>query len=63
MSFLPCITIKVCRQINGFGNTLNVTLGLPLNLVDHGTAYEIAGKNKVDFSSMDEALKTSVSLL
>jgi 4-hydroxy-L-threonine phosphate dehydrogenase PdxA len=26
-------------------------------------AYEIAGKNKADFSSMDEALKISVSLL
>ncbi len=49
----------------GFGNTLNVTLGLPFVRisVDHGTAYEIAGKNKADFSSMDEALKTSFSLL
>ena len=49
----------------GFGNTLNVTLGLPFIRisVDHGTAYEIAGKNKADFSSMDEALKTSCSLL
>ena len=49
----------------GFGNTLNVTLGLPFIRisVDHGTAYEIAGKNKADFSSMNEALKTSFSLL
>ena len=49
----------------GFGNTLNVTMGLPFIRisVDHGTAYEIAGKNKADFSSMDEALKTSVALL
>ena len=49
----------------GFGNTLNVTMGLPFIRisVDHGTAYEIAGKNKADFSSMEEALKTSVSLL
>ncbi len=49
----------------GFGNTLNITLGLPFIRisVDHGTAYEIAGKNKADFSSMDEALKTSFSLL
>jgi len=40
-------------------------LGLPFIRisVDHGTAYEIAGKNKADFSSMDEALNTSVSLL
>ena len=49
----------------GFGNTLNVTMGLPFIRisVDHGTAYEIAGKNKADFSSMDEALKISFSLL
>ena len=49
----------------GFGNTLNVTMGLPFIRisVDHGTAYEIAGKNIADFSSMDEALKTSFSLL
>ncbi len=49
----------------GFGSTLNVTMGLPFIRisVDHGTAYEIAGKNKADFSSMDEALKTSFSLL
>jgi 4-hydroxythreonine-4-phosphate dehydrogenase len=49
----------------GFGNTLNITLGLPFTRisVDHGTAYEIAGKNKADFSSMEEALKKSVSLL
>ena len=49
----------------GFGNTLNVTMGLPFIRisVDHGTAYEIAGKNTADFSSMDEALKTSFSLL
>ncbi len=49
----------------GFGNTLNITLGLPFTRisVDHGTAYDIAGKNKADFSSMEEALKTSILLL
>ena len=46
-------------------DAINITLGLPfLRIsVDHGTAYEIAGKNKSDFSSMDQALKTSISLL
>ena len=49
----------------GFGNTLNITLGLPFVRisVDHGTAYEIAERKKADFSSMEEALKKSVSLL
>tara|TARA_B100000900_G_C20579668_1_gene716930 strand:+ start:104 stop:1054 length:951 start_codon:yes stop_codon:yes gene_type:complete len=49
----------------GFGDTLNITLGLPfLRIsVDHGTAYEIANKNVADFSSMDEALKKAYKLL
>jgi 4-hydroxythreonine-4-phosphate dehydrogenase len=49
----------------GFGKTLNITLGLPFPRisVDHGTAYDLAGEDKADFSSMSEALKTSVSLL
>ena len=49
----------------GFGKTLNITLGLPFFRisVDHGTAYEIAGQNIADFSSMNEALKVSFSLI
>ena len=49
----------------GFGNTLNITLGLPfLRIsVDHGTAYEIAEINAADFSSMNEALLSANLLL
>tara|TARA_B100001564_G_scaffold221030_1_gene186245 strand:+ start:5093 stop:6037 length:945 start_codon:yes stop_codon:yes gene_type:complete len=49
----------------GFGNTLNITLGLPFIRisVDHGTAFDLAGKNIADFSSMNEALKTSMNFL
>ena len=49
----------------GFGKTLNVTLGLPFVRisVDHGTAFDLAGKNTADFSSMNEALKTSMKFL
>ena len=34
----------------GFGDSVNITLGLPFTRVsvDHGTAYELAGKNKAD---------------
>ncbi|MCY7375673.1 MAG: 4-hydroxythreonine-4-phosphate dehydrogenase PdxA, partial [Pyrinomonadaceae bacterium] len=37
-----------------FGSAVNVTLGLPLirTSVDHGTAFDIAGKNIADASSM-----------
>ena len=31
--------------------------------VDHGTAFDLAGKNIADFSSMNEALKTSMKFL
>ena len=49
----------------GFGNTLNITLGLPFIRisVDHGTAFDLAGKNIADFSSMNDALKTSMKFL
>ena len=41
----------------GFGNIVNITLGLPFirTSVDHGTAYDMAGRDQVDESSMLEA--------
>ena len=38
----------------GFGKAVNITLGLPFirTSVDHGTALDIAGKNRADASSM-----------
>jgi 4-hydroxythreonine-4-phosphate dehydrogenase len=42
-----------------FGEAVNVTLGLPIirTSVDHGTAFEIAGKGVADASSMKAAIK------
>ncbi len=42
-----------------FGDSVNVTLGLPFirTSVDHGTAYDIAGKNLADSSSLKAAVK------
>ncbi|MEK6700283.1 MAG: 4-hydroxythreonine-4-phosphate dehydrogenase PdxA [Nitrospirota bacterium] len=42
-----------------FGNAVNVTVGLPIirTSVDHGTAYDIAGKGCADPTSLLEALK------
>ncbi|MBX7171740.1 MAG: 4-hydroxythreonine-4-phosphate dehydrogenase PdxA [Pyrinomonadaceae bacterium] len=47
-----------------FGESVNVTLGLPIirTSVDHGTAFEIAGKNIADCSSMKTAIKLAASL-
>jgi 4-hydroxythreonine-4-phosphate dehydrogenase len=42
-----------------FGNAVNVTVGLPIirTSVDHGTAYDIAGKGLADPTSLLEAVK------
>ncbi len=47
-----------------FGAAVNVTLGLPLvrTSVDHGTAFDIAGKGIADASSMKTAIKLAAKL-
>jgi 4-hydroxythreonine-4-phosphate dehydrogenase len=47
-----------------FGESVNVTLGLPIirTSVDHGTAFDIAGKNIADCSSMKTAIKLAADL-
>lgn len=48
----------------GFGNSVNVTLGLPFirTSVDHGTAYDMAGKKDVDENSLLEASRLAYNL-
>ena len=48
-----------------FGASVNVTLGLPLvrTSVDHGTAFDIAGKGVADASSMEAAIKLAAMLI
>ena len=48
-----------------FGSVVNVTLGLPLirTSVDHGTAFDIAGKGIADASSMEAAIKLAAELV
>ncbi len=47
-----------------FGAAVNVTLGLPVvrTSVDHGTAFDIAGKNMADAASMKAAIKLAAKL-
>lgn len=47
-----------------FGEAVNVTLGLPFirTSVDHGTAFDIAGLNRADHSSMVAAIKLAAEL-
>jgi 4-hydroxythreonine-4-phosphate dehydrogenase len=51
-------------KLVAFGRAVNVTLGLPIvrTSVDHGTAFDIAGKDIADPSSLIEAIKLAVRL-
>jgi 4-hydroxythreonine-4-phosphate dehydrogenase len=51
-------------KLVAFGRAVNVTLGLPIvrTSVDHGTAFDIAGKDMADPSSLIEAIKLAVRL-
>jgi 4-hydroxythreonine-4-phosphate dehydrogenase len=51
-------------KLAAFGKTVNVTLGLPIirTSVDHGTAFDIAGRGVADPSSMIEAVKLAARL-
>ena len=51
-------------KLLAFGTAVNVTLGLPIvrTSVDHGTAFDIAGKGTADPSSMIEAILLAARL-
>jgi 4-hydroxythreonine-4-phosphate dehydrogenase len=51
-------------KLHAFGRAVNVTLGLPLirTSVDHGTAFDIAGRGTADPGSMIEALRLAETL-
>ncbi len=52
-------------KILGFGEAVNVSLGLPIvrTSVDHGTAYDRAGKGTADPRGMIEAMKLAARLV
>jgi 4-hydroxythreonine-4-phosphate dehydrogenase len=51
-------------KLLAFGHAVNVTLGLPIvrTSVDHGTAFDIAGKGIADESSLVEAIRLAAKL-
>jgi 4-hydroxythreonine-4-phosphate dehydrogenase len=51
-------------KVAAFGRAVNVTLGLPFPRTspDHGTAFDIAGTGKADYSSMRAAIELAVRL-
>ncbi|ATC93666.1 4-hydroxythreonine-4-phosphate dehydrogenase PdxA [Pseudoalteromonas tunicata] len=51
-------------KYKGFGNSVNITLGLPFirTSVDHGTALDLAGKGTADVGSFELAIKEAIHL-
>ena len=51
-------------KLVAFGQAVNVTLGLPIvrTSVDHGTAFDIAGKDIADPASLIEATRLAARL-
>ena len=49
----------------GFGNAVNITLGLPIirTSVDHGTAIDLAGTGRIDTGSLDYAIQTAIAMV
>jgi len=52
-------------KVVAFGRSVNVTLGLPIvrTSVDHGTAFDIAGKGVADHGSLVEAVLLAARLV
>jgi 4-hydroxythreonine-4-phosphate dehydrogenase len=52
-------------KLSGFSESMNMTLGLPIirTSVDHGTAFDIAGKNIADPGSMIYAIRMALKIL
>ena len=54
----------IAMKLIDFEHTVNVTLGIPIirTSVDHGTAFDIAGKNKANPQNMITALKMGAAM-
>lgn len=52
-------------KMAAFGEAVNVTVGLPIirTSVDHGTAYDIAGKNQASPTSLINAIRLAADLI
>jgi 4-hydroxythreonine-4-phosphate dehydrogenase len=51
-------------KLLAFGSAVNVTLGLPIirTSVDHGTAFDIAGRGVADHGSLVHAVRLAAEL-
>jgi 4-hydroxythreonine-4-phosphate dehydrogenase len=51
-------------KYKGFGNSVNITLGLPFirTSVDHGTALDLAAQGKADVGSFELAISKAIHM-
>src|SRR6266700_7612318 len=54
----------IAMKLIDFEGTVNFSLGIPIirTSVDHGTAFDIAGKNKADARSMKRAMLVAAKM-
>jgi 4-hydroxythreonine-4-phosphate dehydrogenase len=54
----------IAMKLIDFEGTVNISLGIPVirTSVDHGTAFDIAGKNKADARSMKQAMRMAARM-
>ena len=54
----------IAIKVHGFEKSISINLGLPFirTSVDHGTAFDIAGKGIADETSLVEAIRTASEL-
>jgi len=52
-------------KMESFGMGVNITIGLPFirTSVDHGTAFDIVGKNMADEGSLREAVRIACEMV
>ena len=55
----------IAIKVHGFEESVSVNVGLPIirTSVDHGTAFDIAGKGIANENSMIEAIKLAIKLV
>ena len=54
----------IAMKLIDFEETVNISLGIPIirTSVDHGTAFDIAAKNRADARSMKQAMRVAARM-
>lgn len=55
----------IAIKVHDFAQSVTATMGIPFvrTSVDHGTAFDIVGKNKADATSLNMAIETAIAMM